>query len=123
MTISRKVELIGGIATFLVALFASITVLVPRFSRDFAGTQSLGLVLFLASPFLVALGAYVHVTQRKIFGFVLLLLAGLFLILMLFVHLFGGVFYLYGLWGGLAIMAPSATANTDLNGSAGTIRS
>jgi hypothetical protein len=66
--------------------------------------------VYLALPFLVAMGAYFHAAQKKNFGFWLVLPAGLILTAMLFVHLLGGVFYVFSLWGGIAVLAPSATA-------------
>jgi hypothetical protein len=106
----RKLEIGCGIATFILGVAASAAVFVPRLIPDFIGWGVIGIGLYLAPTLLVGIGSYLHAAHRKTSGFIMLLLGGLFLTLMLFVHVFGGVFYLYGLYGGLAIITPSVTA-------------
>lgn len=107
MTALRKVELISGITTGLLALVVLCTVLRPPLVTDF-----LALLPFYVGPaVLVSFGSYIHAIRQTTRGLVMLMIGGAILTVMIFiVTLFGGLFYFYGLWGGLLSLAPSATA-------------
>jgi len=113
MTLSRKVELVGGVATGVLGL------VVPFFPngahtleliRLWPGLLLGDLVGFIIPGLLVAIGSYIHTLQGKTRGFVLLLVGGIFLTITMFIHIFGGVFYVYGLWGGGLILVQSSMA-------------
>jgi len=110
MSFVRKLEIGCGIATFILAMASSATVFVPRLSPGFIGSGVFGIGLYLAPTLLVGIGSYLHAAHRKTSGVIMLWVGGVFLTFMLFVHVFGGVFYLYGLYGGLAVITPSFTA-------------
>ncbi|HEU5237454.1 MAG TPA: hypothetical protein VFU37_09955 [Pyrinomonadaceae bacterium] len=114
MTFVRKLEVSGGIATLVLGLAAP-------FSRnsfpDRVGDSwtSAGflldlLVLFVIPGLLVAFGSFVHSVRRKKWGLVLLLIGGAFLTLMMFIHAFGGTFYVWGLWSAVLIVLQALTA-------------
>jgi hypothetical protein len=107
MTVSRKVELISGITTGLLALAVSGTLAPPLSVLQFLRL----LAFYLGPALLVAVGAYVHAVRGQRWGFVILLVGGVILAGIGFiVTLFGGLFYFYGLWGGLLRLAPSTMA-------------
>lgn len=104
MTLLRRIELVCGMTTLLLALAVSSTLALPRSVLDF-----LSLLPFHIGPaLLVAVGSYFHAVRRKTSGLVMLLVGGSILTIMIYPLTFGG-FYLYGLWGGLLSLA-SATA-------------
>jgi hypothetical protein len=115
--LSKKFELAGGAATGVLGVLVG---LVAPFVRHGSHTFELyiswpGLLLgdvvsFVIPGLIVALGSYLHSVARKTWGFVLLLVGGTFLLVTMPIHFFGGVFYFYGLWGGLLRLSPSAMA-------------
>ena len=106
MTALRKFELICGITTLLLATVVSCT-LAPLSVLQFLRL----LTVYLGPALLVAVGSYFHAVRRKTTGLVLLMIGGSILTVWMFiVTLFGGLFYFYGLWGGLLSLAPSALA-------------
>lgn len=106
MTLLRRIELICGITTGLLALAVSCTLFRPRLALDVLGI----LPLYLTPAMTVALGSYLHVVRRRRIGWVMLMLGGLILTAIMSVLALGGLFYLYGLWGGILILGPSATS-------------
>jgi len=72
--------------------------------------QVLGIAVYLAPALLVFLGSYFDAAKRKTLGLVMLWFGGLLLTLWLVVGVFGGVLYLYRLWGGIAMLGPSVPA-------------
>lgn len=95
--------------------------LVAPFCRDgLAGTFSLyslwpglvldALVFFIIPGSLVAVGSYLDAVNRNTAGFVLILVGGIFVALMMLIHLIGGVFYVSGFWGGLVIVSQGLLA-------------
>jgi|SRR5882762_5077748 len=110
MTNLRKVELLSGILTGVLALVVSCTLAPPRSILEF-----LELLPFYVGPaLLVTVGSYFHAVRLKIRGLVTLLVGASILTLMIFGLIFSGVFYFYGLWGGLLTLTPSATAIVTL---------
>jgi hypothetical protein len=106
MTALRKVELISGITTGVLALAVLCTVLRPPFVTDFLAL----LPFYLGPAALVSFGSYIHAIRRTTRGLVMLMIGGAILTVMIFiVTLFGSLFYFYGLWG-LLSLAPPATA-------------
>jgi hypothetical protein len=107
MTPLRKVELMSGVATGVFGLAISCTLFRPRFFVELLGI----IPLYLGPTILVAAGSYFHAVRLKTSGLVILLASGSILTLvMISSSLFGGLFYVYGLRGGLLTLAPSATA-------------
>ena len=72
MSITRKVEVVGGMVTGLLAIITAIIVRCPGFATDIG---SIGIYLGLA--LLVAIGSYVHAIRRKTAGLVMLLVGGI----------------------------------------------
>ena len=117
MTLSKKFELAGGATTGVLAVVLGV---VAQFIRHGAHTFELyrlwpglllgDLIAFVIPGLLVAIGSYVHSVARKTWGFILLLVGGIFLSVMMPIHFFGGVFYFYGFGGGLLRLSPSAMA-------------
>ena len=111
--LSRKLELAGGVATGVLGLAAPFF---PNGAHTFELFRLfpellLGdLVIFIVPGLLVAIGAYLHSVGPKTRGFVFLLVGGLFLTVMMFLHIFGGVFYMFGFWGGVVILSQSLMA-------------
>ncbi|HEY8187294.1 MAG TPA: hypothetical protein VIF64_14565 [Pyrinomonadaceae bacterium] len=107
MTITKKLEFAGGFATLLLGIAAPFCRLgITETFRNFSSGVLLdALVLFILPGLLVGIGSYLHAIAGKSSGFFLILIGGAFLIIMMFIHLFGGVFYLFGLWGGLIIVS------------------
>jgi hypothetical protein len=114
MTLSRKFELTGGVATGVLGLVAP-------FCRHGADTFALfrlwpgllleALVLFIVPGLLVAIGSYVHSVGLKTWGFVMLSVCGMFLTVMSLIYFFGGaIFYLFGLSGGVIVLSQSLMA-------------
>src|SRR5437879_491785 len=110
MTFLRKLEVTCGIATVIIYLVATVIVELPRTAPDFVREQVAGMILFFVPALMVCLGSYLHAVRRKMSGFILLWLGGAPLALWSIGGVFGGVLYLYGLWGGLGILAPSVPA-------------
>ena len=108
MTISRKVELISGILTGVLATAVSSTLAPPQ---SVLGLLRL-LPFYVGPALLVAVGSYVHAVRRKTSGLVTLLVGGSILTLMIFGLVFGGVFYFYGL-GGAAKSSAISYRNPD----------
>jgi hypothetical protein len=107
MTALRKVELVSGMLTGVLALAVSCILALPRSALDFLAL----LPFYLVPALLVAVGSYLDVFRQKTSGLVMLLVGGSILTVWSFiVTLFGGLFYFYGLWGGLLSLAPLATA-------------
>jgi hypothetical protein len=103
MTALRKVELICGITTLLLATAVSCTLALPRSVLQFLDL----LPFYLGPALLVAVGSYFHAVRRKTGGLVMLLVGGSILTIMIYPLTLGG-FYVYG-HGGLLSLA-SATA-------------
>lgn len=106
VTALRTVELISGIATGLLSLVVSCSLALPRSLLEFLGL----LPFYLGPALLVAVGSYLHAIRRRSSGLVMLLIGGSILTVMIVTLTFGGVFYFYGLGGGLLSLAPSAMA-------------
>lgn len=115
MTLARKLELCSGVATLLLGLIA------PFCRHGVAETFRLywlwpglalgALVSFIIPGSLVALGSFFHAVKRKPFGFVVLLIGGLFLTVMALVYFFGGaIFYVFGSLGGIVILSQASLA-------------
>jgi hypothetical protein len=100
MTVSRKVELISGILTGLLALTVSCTLALPRSVLQFVNL----LPFYLGPALLVAVGSYFHAVRQKTSGLVMLLVGGSILTIMIYPVTFGG-FYIYGHRGGLLGLA------------------
>jgi hypothetical protein len=114
MTLSRKFELIGGVATGVLGIVAP-------FCKNGAHTFELfklwpgllldALVSFVVPGVLVAIGSYIHTRREKTLGFVMLIVGGIFLITASLIYFFGGVvFYAFGLWGGVIVLSQSLMA-------------
>ena len=74
-------------------------------SREWPELLLEAVLLFLLPGLLVAVGSYFHAVRSKTTGFIFLLVGGIFLTLMMLIHFFsGGVFYMFGLAGGLVIL-------------------
>ena len=114
MTLAKKLELTSGVATLMLGLAA------PFCRHGVADTFRLywlwpglvldALVLFIIPGSLVAIGSYLDAVKRKTVGFVVLLVGGIFLTLMMLIHMFGGVFYVCGFWGGIVILSQGLLA-------------
>jgi hypothetical protein len=115
MTLSKKVELIGGLATLILGLIA------PFCRHGVADTFRLywlwpGLALGALVPIIipgsfVAMGSYLDAVKSKTFGFVVLLVGGIFVTVMTLVYVFGGaIFYVFGLLGGIVILVQALLA-------------
>lgn len=113
MTLSRKIEFASGMITGVLGFF-------PDLSKHGAHTFELfrlwpgllvdALLLFIVPGLLVAIGSYLHAAREKTSGFVILLVGGIFLTVMMLIHIFGGVFYVFGLLGGVVILSQSLMA-------------
>lgn len=119
--LSKKFELAGGATTGVLAVVLGV---VAPFIRHGAHTFELyrlwpglllgDLIAFVIPGLLVAIGSYVHSVARKTWGFILLLVGGIFLSVMMPIHFLGGVFYFYG-FGGAAQTVPFGHGNPDNN--------
>jgi hypothetical protein len=110
MKTAKSIELTSGIATMVLELMTVAILVALEFSgKDLKGWIEGALLFFLAPGLLVAGGSYLHAIHRKTVGLVMLLVGALFLAVMMFVHAFGGIFYLYGLWG-FGFLIPSFLA-------------
>lgn len=114
MSLSKKFELVAGVATGLLGLL-------PPFCKHGANTIELfrlwpgllldAILLTVIPGLLVAIGSILHATRDKTSGFVLLLIGGIFLTLMALVYFFGGaIFYGFELWGGIVVLSQAAMA-------------
>jgi hypothetical protein len=96
MTVSRRVELIGGIATGLLALLSpsSFSLTLFMFSTFSVKEKLLGLlsifVTHIGPAMLVTIGSYTHAVRQRASGFVMVLVGGLVLTIMGFVVSWGG---------------------------------
>lgn len=98
----KKIELFGGILTFLISLFAWAFVLVPKGGSDLGEIS-----LYLGSPLLILVGSWFHVFRRRTLGLLILLLSGSILIAILTMAALGGaIAYRYPLRQGLLVLAP-----------------
>jgi hypothetical protein len=76
MTRLRKLELVTGLATALLAVMASLLMLKidwdveQHLERDFATLNEItvALVFFIVPGSIVAIGSYLHVVKRKVWG-------------------------------------------------------
>lgn len=99
----KKIELFGGILTFLISLFAWAFVLVPKGGFDLGDIS-----LYLGSPLLILVGTWFHVFRRRTLGLLLLLFSGFVLIAILsMAALSGAIAYRYRLGQGLLVLAPA----------------
>jgi hypothetical protein len=104
MTMLRKFELAGGVATGVLGIvvpFAKHVTHTFELLRLWPGLLLDAVALFIVPGLLVAIGSYTHTLQGKTLGFIMLLVGGIFLTVMSVIYLVGGaVFYVFGLWGG-----------------------
>ena len=115
--LSKKFELAGGMATGVLGVVLALVAPFVRYGSNTLELYTLwpGLLLsdiiaFAIPGLIVAIGSYLHSVARKSWGFVLVIVGGAFLLVTIPIHFFGGVFYFYGLWGGLLRLSPSAMA-------------
>jgi len=92
------------------SMAATVLVEVPKVTPGFIQEQFLGIVVYLLPAMLVAFGAFLDAVKHSVLGLVVLWIGGLLLTLWLLVGVFGGVLYVYGLVGGLAMLAPAIPA-------------
>jgi uncharacterized membrane protein YsdA (DUF1294 family) len=106
MSIVRKLELVSGIATGLLAI-ACFFLLRPT-QPEFRSSQDvLGWVLFYGLPgSILAAGAYLHSVRHASWGLVLVIIVAVLSAVFIIVSLFGGIFY-WGVWTGFLALAPS----------------
>lgn len=97
----KKIELFGGILTFMVALFVTITVLVPL-----SGFGAVDLVLYLGSALLILIGACFHVFRRRTLGLLILLLSGFILVAFLVIATLGRALGYFYVSRGPLVLAP-----------------
>jgi hypothetical protein len=110
MNAYRKLEIGCGVATVVLSMAAMVIVQVPRMIPELM-RQQLFETAFLSDASGIRYGWIFDAIRRKPFGRVMLWLGGLYLTFSSFVvGLFGGVFLFFGLWGGLAVIAPSVPA-------------
>jgi hypothetical protein len=110
MRLAQRIELIFGIATGVLEVITVGVLEVTEASGNEVAASIVGSLLFFLLPgLLVAVGSYLHVLRRRTIGLLMLVIGTLFLIVMMFVHTLGGVFYLYGYWG-FGFLLPSFTA-------------
>ena len=96
MTLSKKVEIIGGVATLCLTAVITILLLQIDYQTALRLEQNYPLLLylliagvrFLIPGFLVALGSYFHAVKQYPWGRVMLLIGGTFLIIMFLVNAF-----------------------------------
>jgi hypothetical protein len=114
MTLSKKLELAGGILTGVLGLlppFCKHGAHVFELFRLWPGLFLDAILLFVIPGFLVAIGSILHAARGKTSGFVLLLVGSIFLTVMTLVYVVGGaIFYVFGLAGGIVILSQSLTA-------------
>ena len=110
MNVYRKLEIVAGITTLIMSMAATVLVEVPKVTPGFIQEQFLGIVVYLLPAMLVAFGAFLDAVKHSVLGLVVLWIGGLLLTLWLLVGVFGGVLYVYGLVGGLAMLAPAIPA-------------
>src|SRR5258705_2493971 len=106
MTTSRRVEVLCGMLSALLAVIVLCTMLRPTSFSQFLQA----IPFYLGPALLVAVGSYVHAIGRKKSGFVILVIGGSILTLGMLLAIFGGAFYVYGLWGGLFGITPHVLA-------------
>jgi hypothetical protein len=108
MNMWRRIELVCGIGCGVLGplpFFLRHGAYAFELFRSSSGNLGDALVLFFLPGLSVAAGSYFHAVRTRTFGLILLLVGGIFLTLMMLVHFFsGGVFYLFGVPGGLAIL-------------------
>jgi len=113
MANGRKAQLICGLTTGVLGLvipFFRSGLFTVDLSGHWMGILTDDLVFFVMPGLLVSVGAYLHVLKGKRAGILILLLLGLFLTAMGLVHLSSGVFFVYGLIGGVLILTQSFLA-------------
>lgn len=114
MILVRKLELTSGVATLVLGLIAPFcrdgVADTFRLYRLWPGLLLDASIFFIVPGLLVAIGSYLHAVKRKTVGFVVLLVGGIFLTLMMLIHMLGGVFYVFGFWGGMAILSQGLLA-------------
>lgn len=123
MTGSRRVEVIAGFATGLVALLGPSSFNLARFivSSFSASEKLLGLLSLvlthLGPALLVAIGSYVHAVRQRTAGFVMVLVGGLLVTILGVVAFLGGLFYALGPLQSVLTLLPSATAIVTMTAS------
>ncbi len=116
MTVLRKVELIGGIATGFLALFgpSSFSLAVFMFSDFTVKEKVLGLlsifVTYVGPAILIAIGSYIHAVRQRATGFLMVLVGCLVLTIIEFIVFVGGFFYALGTWSTAVTVLPWASA-------------
>src|SRR5258708_1161544 len=106
MTTSRRAAALCALLTPFLALI----VLCPMLRRTSFSQFLQAIPFYLGPALLVAVGSYVHAIGRKKSGFVILVIGGSILTLGMLLAIFGGAFYVYGLWGGLFGITPHVLA-------------
>jgi len=116
VTVLRKVELIGGIATGFLALFgpSSFSLAVFMFSDFTVKEKVLGLlsifVTYVGPAILIAIGSYIHAVRQRATGFLMVLVGCLVLTIIEFIVFVGGFFYALGTWSTAVTVLPWASA-------------
>ncbi len=106
MSITRKVEVVGGMVTGLLAIITAIIVRCPSF-----GAEGGGIGIYIGLALLVAIGSYAHAVRQKTVGLVMLLLGGILeTVILIGIALLGGLFIFCGIKEGIMILTPSAPA-------------
>ena len=120
MSIFRRLELIGGIVTGLLAV-ACFFLLRPT-QPEFRSYQDfLGWIVFYGLPgSILTTGAYLHSVKRKTWGLALVSIVALLSAIFIFVSLFGGIFY-WGVWIALFALAPSIMSTLTAAGGFATV--
>jgi hypothetical protein len=116
VTVLRKVELISGVATGLLALFgpSSFSLAVFMYSDFTVKEKTLGLlslfVTYIGPAILIAIGSYIHAVRQRVSGLVMVLVGLLILTIIEFVVFVGGFFYALGTWSSAVTLLPWASA-------------
>ena len=116
MTVLRKVELISGIATGLLALFSpsSFSLILFVLGAFSVKEKLFGLlylfVTYIGPAMLIAIGSYTHAVRRRASGFVMIMVGGLVLTIIEVIVTFGGFFYALGPWSAPVTLLPWASA-------------
>jgi hypothetical protein len=110
----RRCQLICGFATgvlgFIIPFSTRTGLHVIELYKSSPGQLMSDLVLFMGPGLLVAIGSYVLVSRGKVAGLVMVMLGGLFLTGMTLIHMFGGVFYVFGVQAAVLILLQSFCA-------------
>jgi hypothetical protein len=106
MALNKKLAVDSGAATGSLGILIYVAAVITERTSPLL----LGDLLVLTMPgLLVALGSYVYAVKAKKWGAVLLAISGSFLAQQFFAVFFG-LFYIFGLWIGVAMLVQSAIA-------------